>query len=700
MSKPVRFGPFEAELRTGELRKGDVKLRLSEQPFQVLAALLEKPGELVTREELKDRLWPDDAFVGFEDSLNTAVNKLRQTLGDSARKPKYVETLQGRGYRFIAPVEMIGDSKSGPQPGPWSRVAAALIAVAAAIYLAWPPDASAPLRFTERPLTFEDGNEQHPSLSPDGTRVAYRGTGLDGSPDIYVKVVDEPAAKAQRITQGPENEMYPRWSPDGARLAFIRHLAATSYQLLVVPASGGEPDPLYSFSSQWMSGMSPSWSTDGQHIAFTGQLLADGPAETNRLLLYSFETKQTQPVLEDDHQHVIFSPDGKRLAFEQWTSGGDPGVFAVDLDQSLTPKGRPRLVASGRWSGASWSPDGQSLFLVGRGNESGLFRIDASGSGQPKFLHPLDGLPSQVSVGLGPSGRLRAVVAVDSSDIDVMRLSLETPDAKLEPLIRTNRVEERPDYSPNGQRIAFRSNRSGRKEIWVSNSTGEGQRPLTEGADLFGQPRWSPTGLHIAFSELEENGLQMYVLEVEGAGGLRPLGPGRKPSWSSDGLSLYHFSKGVADQAQSRAIRRVRVEGGGEVELVADLGQPPESGAQMGLIREAPDGRSLYWTQDGRLMSAPLGEDGSVSADPKPVAEDALSEGFSVIGDADGHTVYYCTSQNVIKRYRPETGQSETLRRLEDTIDSGCSVSPDRRWLIYDRRVRSGYDLMLLEGVQ
>ena len=101
---PVRFGAFQLDLRTGELRKAGVRINLPEQPFQVLKALLDRPGDLVTREELRQRLWPAETFVDFEHGLNAAVRRLRDALGDSADVPRFVETLPRRGYRFIAPV--------------------------------------------------------------------------------------------------------------------------------------------------------------------------------------------------------------------------------------------------------------------------------------------------------------------------------------------------------------------------------------------------------------------------------------------------------------------------------------------------------------------------------------------------------------------------------------------------------------------
>lgn len=118
-SEIVRFGVFELDLSAGELRKNGRKIRLQEQPFQVLASLIEHAGEVVSREDLRQRLWPSDTFVDFDHSLNTAINKVREALGDSASSPRYVETLARRGYRFAAPVQRDpapDTARSTPEP--------------------------------------------------------------------------------------------------------------------------------------------------------------------------------------------------------------------------------------------------------------------------------------------------------------------------------------------------------------------------------------------------------------------------------------------------------------------------------------------------------------------------------------------------------------------------------------------------------
>jgi TolB-like protein/DNA-binding winged helix-turn-helix (wHTH) protein/Tfp pilus assembly protein PilF len=120
-TRKARFGVFEADLRAGELRKHGVKIKLQDQPFQILALLLERPGEVVTRDELQHKLWPADTFVDFDTGLNTAIKRLRDTLGDSAESPRFVETLPRRGYRFIASVEHIDDLPVHTERSPEQR---------------------------------------------------------------------------------------------------------------------------------------------------------------------------------------------------------------------------------------------------------------------------------------------------------------------------------------------------------------------------------------------------------------------------------------------------------------------------------------------------------------------------------------------------------------------------------------------------
>src|SRR6266852_6775912 len=120
----ARFGPFVVDFRAGELLKNGRRIRLQDQPLQVLALLLEHPGETITREELHQKLWPNDTFVDFDHGLNNAINRLRETLCDSAENPRYIETLPRRGYRFVASVEPILPVATLKRAGVPSEIAA------------------------------------------------------------------------------------------------------------------------------------------------------------------------------------------------------------------------------------------------------------------------------------------------------------------------------------------------------------------------------------------------------------------------------------------------------------------------------------------------------------------------------------------------------------------------------------------------
>lgn len=187
----VRFGVFELDLSAGELRKNGAKLRLQGQPFQVLTVLLERSGEVVTREELQQKLWPSDTFVDFDHSLNTAINKVREALGDSASSPRYVETLARRGYRFIAPVQ--------PEPENAAAKPAAEIS-APPVVAASPASSTAP----EPPITM------HPELHvPIPRRSVTRG--LFAMTQIMYLIFYLIALFRLRAVEGIADSFLPPW---------------------------------------------------------------------------------------------------------------------------------------------------------------------------------------------------------------------------------------------------------------------------------------------------------------------------------------------------------------------------------------------------------------------------------------------------------------------------------------------------------
>jgi len=236
----VRFGPFELDLRAGELRKDGHRIRLQEQPFQILRMLLESPGEVVSREEIRKRLWPDDTVVEFDHSINAAVKRLRDALRDSPERPRYIETLARRGYRFIGEVgtperhraaEPVIVIRKLPEPVPprtrwrgwrWVIVSAALTVIgfmigAGAVYYR---RGAQPLHLLTR-LDLEIGGEDSPRgergtsaiLSPDGTRLVYVAQSR-----LFVRRLDQ--TTSSELT-GTERAQAPFFSPDGQWVAFF-----------------------------------------------------------------------------------------------------------------------------------------------------------------------------------------------------------------------------------------------------------------------------------------------------------------------------------------------------------------------------------------------------------------------------------------------------------------------------------------------
>src|SRR5712675_3494165 len=152
----VRFGTFEVDVRAGELRKQGVRVKLQEQPFQVLTVLLQCAGEVVTREELRNQNWSPDTFVDFDNSLNTAINKLREALGDSADNPRFIETLPRRGYRFIAPVSSNDGIEKRELKPAWHSRLNLLLGIAAALAIGAASTAGFYLRWKKSQVTEKD----------------------------------------------------------------------------------------------------------------------------------------------------------------------------------------------------------------------------------------------------------------------------------------------------------------------------------------------------------------------------------------------------------------------------------------------------------------------------------------------------------------------------------------------------------------
>ena len=239
-SPKVLFGPFEFEQLSGDLRKFGNRIRLQGKPLQILSILLEQPGQVLSRDELQRHLWQGTTFVDFEQGLNTAVNKLRQALGDSADQPRYIETVPGKGYRFIAPLqrasvksvlEMAAPSALRIEPKPRERqrpwtpffAGAALIVIGGGFWLATrrpePAAMAKPERFAVVPppgFVLEAGvSRQSFALSPDGTHLAFTAMDTSGAFSAFVRDFN---SFESRLLPGSEGVHTLFWAPDSRSL--------------------------------------------------------------------------------------------------------------------------------------------------------------------------------------------------------------------------------------------------------------------------------------------------------------------------------------------------------------------------------------------------------------------------------------------------------------------------------------------------
>ena len=267
----IRFGPFTFDGRSGELRNGATRLRVPDQSLAILQALLERPGELVTREALRDRLWGPDTFVDFEAGLNAAVRRLREALNDSADTPRYVETLPRRGYRFIAPVDVVSTGLPAPLPvmapadaspaapaGPVPGRRAARAKRGAAIRCPCAPRRGAVGRTEARQgCTDRIGSEavsDHtvPGIGARAGNVSGREPRRfclgrqEGRQLRHLRAIDRWQVSLQ-LTTDPSPDHAPAWSPDGQRIAFIRVVAGRR-KIMAIPALGGPEEQLFEAS--------------------------------------------------------------------------------------------------------------------------------------------------------------------------------------------------------------------------------------------------------------------------------------------------------------------------------------------------------------------------------------------------------------------------------------------------------------------
>ncbi len=695
--RSLRFGPFELSLASGELRKNGVRLKLSGQAIQVLLVLTEHPGSIVLREELQQRLWPGNSYGDFEHGLNAAVNRLRETLGDSADSPKYIETMPRRGYRFVGTIEPgPPDSKRNSKAKyafllkHWTRLAFAALAFAAVAVLLplWLHRGKRTEALRVVPLSTLPGEKISPSFSPDSSQVAFGWNGETQGQgfDLYVKVVG--TEKPLRLTSHPADWLDTAWSPDGRFIAVARFVKQDP-GIYLIPALGGPERKLAPlalalfFPADWIT-----WSPDGKELVFV-DLANESPARDElKLKRLSLDSRELHAIDTGCAELVApsFSPRADSLAYVCFETYH---ISTINLwharDRSTTLVYR----TPGEIDGLAWSPDGKHLVYSIRGN-------GPEGAGLYKFAiaHPdhQEGLlvRQDVSHVVASSSGSRLAYVRTSENYNIWKVDFHSRGPQAHKLVTSTRHQKSPDISPDGSKIAFNSDRSGSDEVWICDSDGSNAVQVTSfGGSSTGSPRWSPDGKRLAFDSRGAGEANIYTLDIGGIPQKVDTGTHDNgvPSWSHDGRWIY-FTGGAASSTPT--IFKVPPQGGAALQI---------SQSNAIIPQESPDGQYVYFVRriDGKNWLWRVRADGS---DERPVT--GMPElGFEAWYPVKSGIYFIDSSGKEIQYFDLSTSQIRRVYALEKPpvpFAGGLVVSVDETWLLYSQIDEISNDLMLVEN--
>lgn len=540
--KVVRFGVFDVDMQAGQLRKAGLRVKLQEQPFQVLAALLERPGEVVTREELRERLWPADTFVDFDLSLNGALKKLRYALGDVADSPTFIETIPRRGYRFIGMVsadQPAANQRETLRRGSKSKSLVAglavLVLIGVQIWVFWP--ALAPPKVVGSSQITSD---RLPKLNfvGDDARL-YVSETLNGR-----SILNQVSAEGGEISQIPTpfpNVNVVGIAPHHSELlvtSFVTGAEAES-PLWLLPIPSGSPRRLgevIARDAAWspFGRHGAGWSPDGREIVYVNG---------SSLYLAKSDGSKTRPLatVAGVPYAPVFSPDGSRLRFTVF----DPKTASESLWEIGADGSAIHPLLSGWNKGlneccGSWTPDGQYFVFENQDSNGSTLWIRMEKAGRFRKI-----VPEPVQLTTGPLSFRNPVVSKDGKKLFVIgqqkRGELVRYDGRSRQFvpflggISASFV----NFSRDGQWIAYVTFPEG--VLWRSRADGSDRLQLTPPLGA-GMPRWSPDGTRIAFLGCAEGKpLKIFLVSAEGGNPQEVLPGGRSegdPAWSPDGSSL------------------------------------------------------------------------------------------------------------------------------------------------------------------
>jgi Tol biopolymer transport system component len=530
------------------------------------------------------------------------------------------------------------------------------------------------------PFTSLPGQEVAPTFSPDGSQIAFAWSShVDGGFDLYVKAIG--SERMIKLTDHPSHWVSPAWSPDGTQIAFARW-SQNDGGVFVVPALGGPERKLADGTFWYEPFMQISWSPDSKSLGYWST--GENGSHISILDLDTLRSRMINPDLHCwDMASPSFSPDGTRLAFVCTSSIAVYGVYEVVLaDDSI------RRLASmmGYFRGLTWSADGTRIvFSNDSGDGGSLWQVDLDGKVMKLPFGEEGTAPSAAEKG----GSLAYVRG--SQTIDIWRLDLHAPqpEESATKLIYSTRIQRVPQYSPDGKKIVFESNRSGAHEIWMADVDGSNLIRLTSfNGPQTGSPSWCSDGRRIVFDSRASGLSAIYIEDINGqvpkqvSSDIQNLA---LPTWSGDCQWLF-ASDGHED------LYRIPSQGGRAIRI-------SNKGSWFSLVRNA----SVFFdVSDGTriaIWSQPVhgGEAESLKGMPELNADQSWT--------ATEHGIYYTSFSSKTSTVSYYDFANRTIHRLctlpqSPTPGGGISVSPDGHWLLFTQTDDAQSDIMIARHFQ
>jgi DNA-binding winged helix-turn-helix (wHTH) protein/Tol biopolymer transport system component len=555
-SPRIRFGLYEVDLAAHELRRDGVAVRLQERPFAVLAILVERPGEVISRDEFRQRLWPADTFVDFDASLNTSINKLRQALSDNAENPRFIATAGRRGYRFIAPATAVSNSDAPSPPHPpsaispprraskarpraWAALALAAIGVIALVVIATLRPEPLPKVTSLAQITNEGLLDPWGKITTDGARLFY----LDRTGSHWTLMqVPASGGEAQTFSEPSENIRVVDVAPDRSELlSFAFFGRSKDLPMSLTPVVGGPPRRVGNIVAD-----DAVFSPNGRRIFYTGP---DG--------IYScaLDGSQVQKLiaLPDRSSDPQWSRDGARLRFTLGNAEESASsIWEVAANGSHLHAVNLHLPQPGSSCCGRWSTDGRYFFFTVF--HEGLHTLWAIRD-RPRWL---SASATSVELTFGPAhyGGLittddptRAFVWSGSEQREMARYSPAS--GRVLPLLPVVGAHAG-SLSPDGTRLAYAAG----GELWRSATDGSSRQHLGSGFAPIARIAWSPDAKWILLRTIDAANLEKFFVVSADGGPATELSMGsghNEPFWSADSGTIVfaRWAEGALTRAQS-----------------------------------------------------------------------------------------------------------------------------------------------------